>query len=159
MTATENGSYITSNEAPRSWDDILLDLETKGPVKHAVEIPEWGTRVYVRGLTRNEQLRLTKLTTVQKGGGKTDTNTELADQILFLTGVVEPKPTKANYDRLKMDPEANRILARIHNAITKLTGIEEGDGTQEATDAEDERLLKGEDESVTAAKSYLKSAP
>lgn len=157
MTAVENGTHTASqNGAPRSWDDILLDLETKGPVKHAVPIPEWSTVVYVRGLTRNEQLRLTEATTYQKKGRSVQ-DTAKADQMLFMIGVVEPKPTIAHYRRLKDDPEVSPILQRIHNAITELSGIDPDEVEPKDEDEDGKPGRGGEDEAVTAAKSWLKS--
>jgi hypothetical protein len=139
MTATQNGT-------PKTWGDVLAILDTRGPELHPVECPELGgITVQVRGLSRAEVLRIEKATTL--ANGKQDT--AKADEMTFLWAVVEPRPSREDYQQLRQNPAASRALQRIHSRISALTGIaREAKKAQEEDDA-------GED----AVEAYLKSAP
>lgn len=116
-----------NGHAAFSWGDVLAELDTKGPERHAVECPELGRqadgsprRVWVRPLTHNEELRITNRTLDVR---KQAINHSLADQLRFLWGVVEPPITPAQYEDLKNTPAASAALQRILTKISELSGV------------------------------------
>ena len=117
---SEPATTTNSNGAPKTWADAIAILDQRGPERHPVHCPELGgLTVYVRGLSRNESLRIERAT--NKGNGKADT--ALGDKMQFLWGVVEPAITEREYNELKQTPAASPALQRIHDKISKLTGI------------------------------------
>ena len=140
----------TANGTPKTWGEVLSHLDLKGPELHPVKCPELGGtpeepfEAKVRGLSRAEVLRIEKATTAPNG--KQDA--AKADEMTFLWAVIDPRPTREEYQQLKQDPSASPALQRIHSKISDLTGI-----AKEIKKAEQDDGDGGED----SVESYLKS--
>lgn len=95
-----------------------------------VDVPQWGTRVRVRELTRAEVLHVLDLCTDRRGV----TDNEALQQRLFLRCVVEPKFSRPQYEELCK--RSSKAFGPITRAIKELNGLDDdGSGADEAVAA------------------------
>jgi hypothetical protein len=143
---------MTDFETRGGWKALVSALKQQDDDRHEVETPEWKEyglpSVWVRGLTRNQSLNISKKATDKNG--KTDP--AISDLWQIKWGMVEPALDDVSYNDLKNTRGASRVLQRIHTRISELTGIVDD------TPTEDGEAKEGEDDPVKAAESYLKSA-
>lgn len=86
-----------------------------------VDVPQWGSRVRVRELTRAEVLHVLDLCTDRRGA----TDNEALQQRLFLRCVVEPKFSRVQYEELCK--RSSKAFAPITRAIKELNGLDDDD--------------------------------
>jgi hypothetical protein len=143
---------MSDTEARADWSTLAAALAQDDDDRHEVKTPEWASygmpSVWVRGLTRNQSLTISKRATDKNG--KTDP--AISDALQIKWGVVEPALDDVSYAKLKNIRSASRVLQRIHAKISELTGIVDDTPTEEG------EAKGGEDDPVKAAESYLKSA-
>lgn len=96
--------------------DLASILSVNDKVEEWVNIPEWKMRVKVRSITKADQVKLRKQSTVR---GEVDV--VKMEQQIFLYGLAEPKIEAEHLDRLfeKQSGAVDRIL----NAIFQVSGM------------------------------------
>src|SRR5689334_4792758 len=115
MTTATRRPSSPATEDSWTWDDALETLSAAGPEHEVVPLPELGAgrHVVVRGLTRAESLRLSRMT----GTGKPAVDQKVDFETLRL-GCVKPPLTEASYRALLLLlPAANKLLGRIQNKV------------------------------------------
>ena len=91
-------------------EDILSSVDVKPEV---VEVPQWGGTVTIQAFTKEAQQRARKQA---MSDGEMDT--DRLELILFIEGVIEPKFTEADYEKLKGKSAAaiDLVLEKIMSA-------------------------------------------
>ncbi len=97
--------------------------------EHWVEIPEWGSSVKVRGLSRGEWAAMRE---ASKKEGSDDMDAAIVDAQLLHLGMVEPQVSFEQAVEL-LNRKGLRACGRLTEAILAASGI--GDGFREAADA------------------------
>ena len=102
-------------------DDIFAtkDIEDK-----VIPVPEWNGTVTIRTFSRRQVAAMTKQATHKdKYTGKDVTDTEKLEALTFIEGVVSPKFTLEDYEKL-LDKSIAPLL-RIIKAINAASGLSE----------------------------------
>ncbi len=102
----------------------ILAIEDKSEAW--VDIPEWQKKVKVKSLSKADQVRLRKMSTVR---GVIDP--VKMEQLIFVYGLAEPKIQPEHVDRL-FEKQAGAV-DRILNAIFKVSGMTEDPKEAEET--------------------------
>ena len=84
-----------------------------------VDVPEWNCKVKIKSLTKAEQIRLRKASTVR--GVVDDTKLEMN---LFVYSLVEPKVSIDQVDTMFSTSNA-KALNRLTGAIIRLSGLDD----------------------------------
>lgn len=105
-----------SEELPVGDLNFILG-QTKDPNKW-VEIPEWGCKVKIKALTKAEQIKLRKTSSVR--GQVDETKLEMN---MLVYALVEPKLTFEQVDTLFTDADS-KGLNRLVSAVIRHTGLD-----------------------------------
>ena len=119
---------MTDQELPiGTLEQILSAKDTN---EDFVNVPEWGCKVKVKGLTKADQVRLRKQST---RAGKVDESK--LEGLVLVNGMVEPKITPDRVDALfeKSSGAVDRVLLRIF----ELSGMTDNQGEEAEADFRD----------------------
>lgn len=83
-------------------------------------IPEWGGKIVVRGLSKNEFDFLRKQANRRDARGR---KSEILEKEIIIAGMVKPPVNRANYELLK--EKSAGVMVRILNEIYRKSGLEE----------------------------------
>ncbi len=114
---SEETNDVFSQELPIADFSTILGLPAND--FRWVEVPEWNARVKIKALTKAEQIRLRKKSSV--GGNVDDIKLEMN---LLADSLVEPKLSFAQIDELFAKSNA-RALNRIAAASLAFSGLTE----------------------------------
>lgn len=115
---------VNVNDLPEATLEQLLAVQDSNT--EWIAVPEWGFKVQVKGLSKADQIRARKQSSVR---GKLDESK--LEGMVFVYGMVSPKITPDQLDRLY--EKSSGVVDRILGAILRLSGMDEQtDGQAEA---------------------------
>lgn len=116
----ENGS-ANGHLRMLTVEDIFATTDIE---ERVVEVPEWGGSVTIRTFSRRQVAAMSKRATHKdRFTGKDVTDNELLEALTFTEGVISPKFSLEDYEKLQ-DRSIAPIL-RIVKAINALSGMSE----------------------------------
>lgn len=99
--------------------DLNFILGQKTDPNKWVQIPEWNCKVQIKALTKAEQIRLRKTSSVR--GQVDETKLEMN---MLVASLVQPRLTVDQVDTLFSDADS-RGLNRLVNAVIRHSGLDE----------------------------------
>ncbi|CAA9246726.1 MAG: hypothetical protein AVDCRST_MAG77-1843 [uncultured Chloroflexi bacterium] len=111
--------------------DILAQIQAGGDGREEVEVPEFGAKFRIKGLSRSEVLHISKSATDPRTG---QLDQAKADWLTIQAAVEQPRISEADYDRLRRDARANKLINILQTKLGELTS---GTKTDAAGDQED----------------------